>query len=386
MKTTHFPIDLLEAFDPHRGTGVVAFVGSGPSCQAGLPSWPELLRRIAAEVGLNEEVEVYLNNGQFLRVAEFLASQRSPKDIKERVARQIERTAQGPSTLHKLIVNLPFAGIITTNYDLLLTEADGSRHFKPPMTYLNSGLRSKLGERFILHLHGHVGDPETIIITRQGYDYIELKEERVRQFLAGVFQTRSVLFVGFGFVDSHIDDLLRHLKDTGAIGESTVFALIPSQLPTDRVLNDNLRVRSINPIYMADSGDYGVRELQTWLESLGRALNQIDRSQIESVRAVKPKYLIDKIEKLFAADDGLALLTEALRTLPDRPDLQHLLRVKLTPSDVKRILERLGVAEMRQVLIVINEAKHDPVVEDALTCFPPVRKVTEVEATQLRSE
>lgn len=371
METTPFPIDLLEAFDRLGGSGVVAFVGSGPSCDAGLPSWPDLLRRVAVEVGLEQEVEKYLNRREFLKVAEFLASQRSERDIQERVAKQIERGGQGPTAIHKLIVNLPFAGIITTNYDLLLTRADTAQNFKSPMTYLNSGLRSKLNERFILHLHGHVGDPQSIIITRQGYDYIQLKEERIRQFLAGVFQLRSVLFIGFGFADDHIDDLLRDLKDTDAMGESSVFGLIASPLSTDRVLDANLHVRSINPIHIGDSGDYGIGELRLWLENLQAALTQIDSSQRQSVTTLKPKYLMDRIESLFASDDWLPLLSEALSTLPNRPDLQHLIRLKLRTTDIKQILDRIGIEEMRTVLVSINKARRDPVIEDALTCFPP---------------
>src|SRR5258708_2556398 len=191
METIQFPIDLLEAFDRHRGSGVVAFVGSGPSCDAGLPNWPELLRRVAVEVGLESEVEERLDKGEFLKVAQFLARERSEKDIQERVVKQIERIERGPSQIHRLLVNLPFVGIVTTNYDLLLTEADSDRNFKPAITHQNTSVRAKLRERFILHLHGHVSDPESIIITRQGYDYIELKDDKVRQFLASVFQTKS---------------------------------------------------------------------------------------------------------------------------------------------------------------------------------------------------
>ncbi len=373
METTPFPIDLLEAFDRHRGPGVVAFVGSGPSCDAGLPSWPELLRRVAVEVGLESEVEEKLKKGEFLKVAQFLARARSEKDIQERVAKQIERSEREPSPIHRLVVSLPFAGIITTNYDLLLTHADTARNFKSPITYLNSSLRSKLSERFVLHLHGHVDDPESIIITRQGYDYIELKGDRIRQFLASVFQIRSVLFIGFGFADDHIDNILRDLKDKGALGESTVFALIPHALTTDRVLHENLRFRSINPIYITDTGDYGVGELQIWLESLQRSLSRIDSSQRQSVTILKPKYLVDRIESLFASDEWLPLLAEALSTLPNRPDLQHLIRLKLRATDIRQILERLGLEEMRTVLVSINKVKRDPVIEDALTCFPPLK-------------
>src|SRR5260370_26724955 len=134
-------IDLIEAFDPRKGEGLVAFVGSGPSCSAGLPSWPELLRQIATEVNLESDVEGYLSRGEFLQVAQFLAEERSEAEIRERVAKRIRQAAKSPSAIHELIVKVPFSGIITTNYDLLLTDADQSRRFNLPVTHESTGLR-----------------------------------------------------------------------------------------------------------------------------------------------------------------------------------------------------------------------------------------------------
>jgi len=374
---TEVPVDLLEAFD-RRGSGVVAFVGSGPSCDAGLPSWSDLLHRVAAEIGLDHEIESPLRRGELLAVATYLARQRSEKDIQERIAKQIKRAARGPSTIHKLIVKLPFAGIITTNYDLLLTEADSSRNFTLPITYLNSSLRSKFREPFLLHLHGHIDDPASIIITRQGYDDIQLKGNQVRQFLSSVFQARSVLFVGFGFADDHIDNLLRDLQDSGAIGESSVFGLIPSVLPfaSDRVRHENLRFRFINPIYITDTGDHGVQHLCTWMEDLSRTLRQIRSSQSGSVKSLKPAYLINRLETLLASEPWLPVFAAALDSLPDRPDLHHLVRSNLSRSDVIEIIDRIDLGEMRSILLFMNESRRDPLIEDALTCFPTNREVS----------
>lgn len=371
MGPTEVPVDLLEAFD-RRGSGVVAFVGSGPSCDAGLPSWSELLHRVAAEIELDGEIEATLRRGDFLAAAHFLARQRTERDIQERIAKQIKRAARGPGTIHELIVKLPFAGIITTNYDLLLTEADVSRNFSLPITYLNSSLRGKFRERFLLHLHGHVDDPASIVITRQGYDDIQLKENQVRQFLSSVFQARSVLFIGFGFADDHIDNLLRDLQESGAIGESSVFGLVPSALPPahDRVRHENLRFRLINPIYVNDTGDYGVKHLCEWMQNLSKALDKIRLSQDRSVRSVKPAYLVNRLETLLASEQWLPAVTKAINALPDRPDLHHLVRASLKRTDVIELLDQIGLDEMRSILLIMNGSKRDPLIEDALTCFP----------------
>jgi hypothetical protein len=366
-----FPTDLLEAFNPTAGGGVIAFIGSGPSCHAGVPSWADLLRRIAAEVNAHEEVEHYIQKGKFLEVAQFLAELRSETDIKERVAKQIKRATRAPSPIHELIVRLPFAGIITTNYDLLLTAADKSRRFNLPITHKSTGLREQLHQHFILHLHGHVNEPETIVLTRQGYDEIKLENARVRRFLSTIFQSFVVLFIGFGFADDHVDDLLREFKETEAMGESSVFGLVPSPPVRDRVRESNLRFRLINPIFLLDNADYAVQSLRDWLEELHDALTVILESHRYSIESVCPVNVLERLRNLLASNEWRAEFLEFIGNLPYRPDLKNLARNSLGAEETKDLFTKLRTSEMREVLMSLNKIRRNETLEDALSCFPP---------------
>lgn len=370
--TINYPADILKAFDPQHGQGVVAFVGSGPSCDAGLPSWRDLLYRIAVETELDKGVEPYLERGDFLGVAQFLARERWDRDIQERAAKQIKEASSDPGPLHKLIVSLPFTGIITTNYDLLLTMADKSRRFSLPITHQNTSLRSHLRGHFILHLHGHVDDPGTIVLTRHGYDEIVFESPATKQFLSTVFQTRAVLFIGFGFADNHVDNMLREFKDI-VVGGASVFALLPSQSPTqpDKVRDQNLKDRSINPIYLEDRGDYGVGDLCIWLDTLRSDLDQITLSCSHSVQSLRPDHLVEGLRQQLISDEYFPLLADALSKLPNRPDLRNLVRTGPSKHEVKELFSRLGLSEMRSVLMTLNQAQRHPTLEDALSCFPP---------------
>lgn len=365
-----YPVELVEALDPRDGQGVVAFVGSGPSCDAGLPSWPDLLRRIAAELDLDHVVEPHLKKNDLLAVAEFLRKERTEKNIQERVAKQIKRASREPGLIHQLIVSLPLAGIITTNYDLLLTKADKARYFNTPATPKTTLLGNQRREHFLLHLHGHVEDPETIVLTRSSYDQIVLDGSRVRKFLSGVFQAHVVLFIGFGFADSHIDDVLRDLKHDDEIGGSSVFALIPSPGP-DRVQQAIRESQYVNPIYLIDRGDHGTPELIEWLEGLRNAVDHMTRSRARSVESLRPAHLVERMRTLLASDEWLLPLADCLSTLPNRPDLKYLARQGLTRADVDGLFNRLGLGEMRFILIALNDVKRHPTLEDALSCFPP---------------
>jgi hypothetical protein len=365
------PADLLDAFDPQVGHGVVAFVGSGPSCGAGLPNWADLLRRIAEEVGLYDEVGPHIESGRLVDAAQFLSKERTEGGIQERVAKVIRHASADPGPLHRLIVGLPFAGIITTNYDLLLTKADTARRFQLPITYQTSGLRNHIHEPFLLHLHGHVNDPETIILTRRGYDHILLENEKVQHFVEAVFHTRTVLFIGFGFADPNVDAILRDLTHLKVLGASSAFALVPCGEIVDPVVDESLRFRSVNPIYVLDRGDHGARELRVWLTKLTRALDRIALSEARSVRKLRPPWVTNRVEGLLASDEWLPLLCEALSTLRDRPDLLRLARLGLHKRDMDELLNRLGLDEMRSILVLVCKKRRHAILEDALSCFPP---------------
>jgi hypothetical protein len=370
------PVDLLNAFDPDSPQGVVAFVGSGPSCLAGLPSWSTLLRRIAHEIGQGEKVETHLAKGEFLRVAEFLARNRTERDIQLRVAKHIG-SIHTPSTLHRQIVSLPFSGIITTNYDLLLNAAndaaDERLRFRPPITQDHTSLYYQGRERFMLHLHGNVNEPSTIIITRKGYDEIQMRNTLVRNFLKHVFRVCVVVFIGFGFADDHIDGLLRELQIGEDAGDANVFALVPvSSVPeADSVDDWSLRFRRVNPIYLEDVGDFGVQSIGKLLVDLKAYAEQVKFSINHSVKLLRPPTLLEKIKDLIAADEWLPKFSASLTSLPSRPDLWNRAQFGLTKADVEGLFSRVSIAEFRAILKFLNEQRREPILEDALSCFPP---------------
>jgi hypothetical protein len=367
----NLPAELLDAFDAEGGQGVVAFVGSGPSCDAGLPNWANLLEHVAMDVGLYEEVKPHIRSGRLIEVAQFLSMERSERAIQERVANEIKRASAGPGRLHRLIVGLPFDGIITTNYDLLLIEADAARRFQIPITYKTSGLSEHIHQRFVLHLHGHINDTETIILSRQSYDHILLDNDRVRHFVNAVFQTRRVLFIGFGFIDPNVDTILRDLSHLKVIGASSVFALVPCGKTVDRVVDASLRYRSINPIYVRDRGDHGTGELCEWLGHLAGTLHRIAEPKANSARKLRSDDVTNQIGDLLVSDEWLPLFGEAVLMLRDRPDLTRLTRPGLRRQDVDRIFARLSLDEMRSILVFVCNKRRHAVLEDALSCFPP---------------
>lgn len=367
-----FPSPLLEAFDPVEGQGVVCFVGSGPSIDAGLPTWPDLLRACARLLGAEGDVASPLDAGRYLDVAQYLAKVQGERALQESVADLIRRGSRSPGELHRRIVSLPLAGIVTTNYDLLLSDADTGRRFERPVTHETSGLTSLPRKRFVLHLHGHIDDPATIILAKSGYDRFALGlSDGAIQFIRTVFHTRTVLFIGFGFRDENVDAILRDLQALEVTAGWGVYALLPVPDPEqpEKVSDTALRHRGVQPIYLPADADHGVLALTHWLSDLQRIVERIGRSRSNPAsRAPQAAALARLSLQLEAAGFGEPLRS-VLGKLPDRPDLAGLSenrRLRLVD-----LMDRVDASEMRSLLIEINRVRRHPRLEDVLACLPP---------------
>jgi hypothetical protein len=365
-----FPDDLIRAFEPAGGHGVVVFVGSGPSCDAGLPSWSELLRRVALDLALEPDVRPSLEAAAFLEAAEYLRRESSEEEVQERVAKEIRRF-DSPGAIHDAIVRAPFSAIITTNYDLLLTHSDRTHRFDPPITHLGVTVHDHFHRPFVFHMHGHVNEPRSIVISRKGYDEIvSPKADPARQFLFTVLGGYTVLFVGFGFRDSNVDDILREGDRIGTLGHTTLFGLVPSPPAIDRVREQNLKTRRINPIYLENRDDHGRAALLQWLEELTASVENIAAARRRPVRAAKP-HVLEPLGRLLRTSEWRPLVSDAMTHLPRRPDLGHWSRRGFTEHDVQRLFDSVTVDELRQILIHVNAARRIEVIEDALSCLPP---------------
>ena len=173
---------------------------------------------------------------------------------------------------HKTLVSLPFRGILTTNYDMVLEAALDSIGQSP--AYNNSlvikrgstgqvdkfirGLSDQNISRRIAHLHGRYDFPESIILTsedyKETYDFVvtketsELKLSRKlsllnplnsdqgvegnsvnlhQMLLSAVFTTRRVVFVGFSMKDPYLNKILETVtKNLGRQGKPIHYVIM----------------------------------------------------------------------------------------------------------------------------------------------------------------
>ncbi|HZN94418.1 MAG TPA: SIR2 family protein [Myxococcales bacterium] len=195
-----------------RGGRCVLFAGAGLSAQAKLPSWGKLLGDMVQAVGAEDpdeegsaELKKLFDAGRYLDVADE-CKERLGAGYAEILSRTLQVGAGPVPEAHRLVMELPFAAWITTNYDKLLEQA----HFQvrggvpKTLTHLDADTFGTLlfdGAPFILKAHGDVDKPESLIFTTRDYREIIHANPAFNAVFSAILLTRAVLFVGYSLND-----------------------------------------------------------------------------------------------------------------------------------------------------------------------------------------
>ena len=220
-----FPQDLWEALNDDT---LVVFAGAGVSKgrPAGLPGFKELALAVARGTGdrrkRTEPEDRFLGR---------LKEQRGT-NIHERAARILCNRYPKPTNLHIELLRLfkrdHKVRLVTTNFDGLFEQAlDSEDVFDTrPEVFVAPALPLGFDFSGIVHVHGAVGQPDSMVLTDQDFGRAYLTEGWARRFLVDVFRTYTVLFVGYSHNDTIMNYLARALPESH---ESKRFVLTDSR-------------------------------------------------------------------------------------------------------------------------------------------------------------
>jgi hypothetical protein len=163
MPSSEIPAELIERI---ASGNAAVFVGAGLSQGAGLPGWPELLRRMLEHLEQrdgplddHDDLLSAIDDGDLLDVAEELRERLGPDEFRRFMKDQIRGSDPKPAETHRLLERIPFGVQVTTNYDGLLEgayalENDGATlHTFTHDDVPELGAASREGE-YLLKLHG----------------------------------------------------------------------------------------------------------------------------------------------------------------------------------------------------------------------------------------
>ena len=200
------PDEIIEAA---KAGNLVLFIGAGISRMAGHPSWDGFADAVVNQLVKNEVIDHHeksLINAlpdprKRLSIAKIL-----DEDNGSRVDyKKIFELSKPWCDVYDFI-NKYDCTFVTTNYDKLIkpTLSQGKPETSWRSFKREDLLNAKLDTRgTVIHLHGCVDDPSSMIVTTK--DYLEhYVSDEVPKFLTHLFSTKVVLFLGYGLEETEI--------------------------------------------------------------------------------------------------------------------------------------------------------------------------------------
>lgn len=186
-----------------------AFVGAGCSIPCGFPSWENLLKEAAAELGLSDTKGVDL-----VSLAQYYKNEKNRRAVNKLLRDKIALHPLSPSADHKVLVSLPITTFWTTNYDALIETslADAGKTSRICRTPQDLAGRTQHDETVVYKMHGDVENPSSMVLTREDYETYHANNEAFLTKLKADLIDNTFLFVGFSFEDPNINYVLGHLR------------------------------------------------------------------------------------------------------------------------------------------------------------------------------
>lgn len=305
----------------------VLFIGSGLARRyMGTPDWEQALRFILAEIGQSDDKFDYLKQKHSQELIDVgtevcdlafewawgAGKSRFPTKLfdctdkavfaKYILADAIHKTTppdrasfdtKFDEELKALVAIRPHA-LITTNYDLMLERIFDGYEGVVGKSVLRYNLNA-FGE--VYHIHGHVSEPETMILVRNDYDDWTEESKYFAAKLLTYFAEHPVFIFGYGLGDPNVKTVLRDIgkivaNDDGVI-ENVVQILSLEHLANPDGVMDTL-------VQVEDS-PYKIRVLTVEsLQELYLALQA--RHELKAVNPAMVRALAARVMKITRTD------------------------------------------------------------------------------------
>ncbi len=238
------------------------FIGAGISQGAGLPGWDGLLDPIRTTCNVPEHHDYPL-------VAEYIANELADgaQGLHEYNLQELTKSPFQPAVNQRLIARLPVPQVWTTNYDPLLEMAMTTAGVNHAVAMDEETIRLiASNQRAVIKMHGSIGGDPPVwdappVITRTDYERYEIDHPRMWTVLRATYLSRTILFLGFSFVDPNVEILLRLARTLGtATGDRHVAVLkTPDPHEADELRLHQLRIDDFqnSGIRVCEIAEYG---------------------------------------------------------------------------------------------------------------------------------
>ncbi len=242
-------------FELIRGEDVVLFVGAGFSLYAGYPTGAELAKIIFDKLSSTEKLEVSFTEN-LPKLCEDIYLLKGNRNFLIQCLKDVFDRKSENNEVHKKLSKIPhFKSIITTNYDTLFEESNGSigviRQSKDlPLT--------NFSETHLYKIHGDLLNPDQIILLESDYEryFIDQEQTLFWNAVKNELAKKHILFIGYAMDDINIKTIVRKInQELGSFRKEAYFITPNLTKPKLNFLN------SYNINYINSTGEKFIQEL-----------------------------------------------------------------------------------------------------------------------------
>jgi len=212
--------------------GAAIMVGAGFSRSAAstgdaskkLPLWNYFSTKLADEL--------HSSSNDPLRLAEEYCAYFGKQALHDLIKKEINDAAWEPGELHKLLLELPWSEILTTNWDTLLERASAEVHQPIYSVVSKQEDLSNARSPRIIKLHGTIDITKDLVFTQEDYRKYPQQHAAFVNFSRQVFIENELCLLGFsgddpnflqwaGWVRDHLATHSRRIYLVGALGLSS---------------------------------------------------------------------------------------------------------------------------------------------------------------------
>lgn len=220
MNWTDYINDIKSAQEKNQ---LVVFVGAGVSKNSNVPTWWELIKKIADEVGYKKcvsckkrtemcpiaecEDQYAFTQDEFLRIPEYYWGEDDSANHAAyyTLIQDTLNSNNGPNPIDEEIFNLLPHHVITTNYDTLLEDSKNLNARLYSVVSKDSDLLSKADEQYIIKMHGDINTPDTIVLKESDYIHYEQQHPLISTFIRSLLINHTFLFLGYSLNDYNLN-------------------------------------------------------------------------------------------------------------------------------------------------------------------------------------
>jgi hypothetical protein len=306
---------------------LVLFVGSGLSKYAGLCDSKDLLQSMVKEmrsrVRPHYSALMKMAKSKDYYLTEYLYRFRS--QYYKAVKSALKEPPRLKKNAHDLITTLPIAGIVTTNYDLLIEQAYERNGIPihqfayPNIDSFNQfydEMKNADDRPFLVHIHGRYKNEEDcckLILRPTNYVRYYYQNDELKRFLEWLRNNYSIFFVGYSFSDIELRRTIElasnyFLDEERAASANYNYVLMDASrenLASEDIFNDTMNTRCL--YYESVNNDHS--DLYTRLQRIAAAVKLVGEAK-EFVLEIEA---LDRLKALTTVtDEDAAELKELL--------------------------------------------------------------------------